>query len=138
METTETYRIYADRFEIHIQTQMPYNFDDQVRLFSGAALLIAPNGGWKPNVLRMSDTACLLEIHLYKIDSWIEMFGLASLFEPRRFMTVSGNYHNETASPRTVRPHRKGGSNEIQGALLGPDVAQALRKSHGCRRFLRA
>jgi Glycosyltransferase 61 len=111
----------TNKFDVHIQQRMPVPFADQVELFSGAALLIAPNGGWAPNVLWMSDAACLLEIHLYHTDSWIKQFGLASLFRPEHFVTVTGNYHNE-----------------FQGDLFAFDLARALRKSRGCRRFLRS
>ena len=52
-------------------------------------------------------------------------------------MTVIGNYHNESASPRVIRPNRVGGDDEIQGALVAKDLVRALRQSHGCRRFLR-
>ena len=72
----------SERYEIHVQHIMPVSFVGQVELFNTAALLIAPNGGWAPNVLWMSDTACVLEIHLYRDDSWIDMFGLVRLLEP--------------------------------------------------------
>lgn len=129
-------RLDTDHFSVHIVHQMPESFNDQVELFNSAALLIAPNGGWAPNVLWMSDEACLMEIHLYRTDSWIRSFGLASLFETGNFMTVTGNYHDESASPRVVRPHRRGGDDEIQGELVVEDLVRALQKSQNCRRFL--
>lgn len=128
----------VDEYDIHIQSKMPESFVEQVEMFAGAALLLAPTGGWVPNLLWMSDAACLVEVHLYDADSWIQYFGLSHLFRPGNFIKVTGNYHDKRATGAKVkRAKRQGGDDEIQSKLLAPDLVRALRKSPNCRRFLR-
>jgi hypothetical protein len=39
-----------NRFEVTVHTRIPASFWEQVAFFAGIDLLIAPNGGWVPNV----------------------------------------------------------------------------------------
>ena len=127
-----------DKYSISVVHMMPTDFYAQVELLASADLLIAPTGGWAPNILWMSNEACLVELHLYKEDSWINKFGLVDLFEGGRFMTVTGDYSDPKAE-RIKRSGRKGGGDDtILGSLVAPDVENALRKSStACSRFLR-
>jgi Glycosyltransferase 61 len=129
----------ADRYAIHIQRYMPSNFSEQVAMFALADLLIAPNGGWTPNVLWMKDTACLVEIHLYDTNSWLVKYGLSSLFQPAHHVQiVTGDYHNITINgPRLNLPNRHGGDDEIQGSMVISDIVHKLQQSPDCQRFLR-
>jgi hypothetical protein len=129
----------TERYAIHIQRFMPSNFLEQVAMFSMADLLIAPNGGWTPNVLWMKDTACLVELHLYNENSWLVLFGLSSLFQPAHHVQiVTGDYHNSTINgPRVILPNRNGGDDEIQGSMVIADVVKKLKQSPDCQRFLK-
>jgi uncharacterized protein involved in tolerance to divalent cations len=129
----------TDRYRVHVQRYMPSNFYEQVAMFGMADLLIAPNGGWTPNVLWMKDTACLVEIHLYDTNSWLVQNGLASLFQPAHHVqVVTGDYHNSTVyGPRLQLPNRHGGDDEIQGSMVISDIVQQLQQSPDCQRFLR-
>lgn len=128
-----------DRYAVHIQRYMPSSFLEQVALFGMADLLIAPNGGWTPNVLWMKDTACLVEIHLYKTNSWLVKYGLSSLFQPTHHVQiVTGDYHNATLyGPAVIIPNRHGGDDEIQGSMVIADIVRQLQQSPDCQRFLR-
>jgi hypothetical protein len=129
----------TDRYNVHIQRSMPTHFYEQVAMFGKADLFIAPNGGWTPNVLWMKDTACLIELHLYKTDSWLLMFGLSSLFPPTHVQTITGDYHNSSIyGPRLQMRNRNGGDDEIQGSMVIVDIIQQLKQhSPDCQRFLR-
>jgi hypothetical protein len=137
LEVQELIRLFdLDKYSISVVHSMPTSFYGQVELFANADLLIAPNGGWAPNVLWMSNVACLVELHLYREDSWLNMFGLGKLFEDGRFMAVTGNYSDPNAE-RIKRPSRKGGDDMILGSLVATDIKHALRKSSTCVRFLK-
>ena len=147
-EDTETRNIHdtqkiidamdTDRYNVHIQRYMPRNFYEQVAMFGMADLMIAPNGGWTPNVLWMKDTACMVEIHLYDTNSWLVKHGLASLFQPTHVHILTGDYHNYTLyGPRLQLPNRHGGDDEIQGSMVVADIVQQLQQSPDCQRFLR-
>ena len=70
------------------------------------------------NVLWMKDTVCLVEIHLYDINSWLVKYGLSSLFLPNHVHIITGDYHNSTMyGPPVQIPNRHGGDNEIQGSM---------------------
>ena len=128
----------SKKCNISVVHSMPTDFYDQVELFASADLFIAPNGGWNPNVLWMSNEACLVELHLYREDSWLNMFGLADLFEKRRFMAITGDYSDSNAQ-RIKRPGRKGGGDDmIFGSLVASDIENSLRMSSTtCSRFLK-
>lgn len=123
-------------YDVEILPTMPKDFDEQARVMSEADLFIAPNGGWAPNVLWMHDSACLVELHLYRVDSWIAMFGLSTIFPEGNFMTVTGDY-KDPAKPKIERPGRNGGDDEILGSRVAPDIRNALSKSPQCKRFLK-
>ena len=123
------------QFQVTILENMPKNFAAQVEIFAQADLFLAPNGGWAPNVLWMKDTACVVELHLYKTDSWIEMFGLKLLFRKDAFLTVTGDYKDPNL-PRVDRPKRNGGDDAILGSRVSADIRQVLGESASCRRFL--
>ena len=128
----------TDRYAVHVQRQMPDTLEGQVALFARADLLIAPNGGWTPNVLWMKDTACLVEIHLYDTNSWLVKHGLSSLFVPGTIQVVTGDYHNSTMyGPRVQYPNRHGGDDEIQGSMVISDIVRHLTSSPDCQRFLK-
>jgi hypothetical protein len=126
-----------NRFEVTVHTRIPASFWEQVAFFADIDLLIAPNGGWAPNVLWLPPEACLVEIHLYRLDSWIRMFGLESVLGPGRFLTVTGDYSDPNVA-RLNRRNRKGGDDDILSERLAPDLRSALQKSPACRHFLKA
>lgn len=127
----------SDKYNVSVVSSMPNDFYKQVKIFAEADLLIAPNGGWSPNVLWMHDDACLVEVHLYKTDSWIQMFGLHNVFKSSHFITVTGDYHDPNKA-RVRRKYRVGGDDNILGSLLAPDIEKTLRKNtqSPCNRFL--
>ena len=128
----------SKKYNISVVHSIPMDFYDQVELFDSADLFIAPNGGWNPNILWMSNEACLIELHLYREDSWLNMFGLVDLFEKGRFMAITGDYSDSNAQ-RIKRPGRKGGGDDIiLGSLVVSDIENALRMSSTtCGRFLK-
>jgi hypothetical protein len=113
---------------------------DKSSFFSSVNLFIAPNGGWNPNVLWMRDEACLVELHLIKLDSWLQMFGLSTLFKRGHFHNVTGDFRplgNLTAtSVHKPRNYRGVTDGRLAGSRVAPAVAKALRGHPDCSRFL--
>ena len=127
----------AARFNVSVAASIPAAFAAQARFFGSASLLVAPNGGWAPNVLWLPRHACLVEVHMYRTSSWIKMFGLAETFLTDRFLLVTGDYHNASAPRMPQNPKRIGGDDAIQGSRLKADLRAVLARSAHCRRFLR-
>ncbi|KAL3930993.1 MAG: hypothetical protein SGBAC_011517 [Bacillariaceae sp.] len=131
----------GETVNVSIVPSLPSKFYDQVQLFSSSDLLVAPNGGWSPNVLWMKDDACLTELHFEKEDSWIKMFGLSNIFEKGHFATVTGNFRfpNATKVKRGGRNKRDGKDGTFSGERLAPALLRALRCSHAppCALFLK-
>jgi hypothetical protein len=123
------------RFEVAVHPRIPASFWEQVAFFADIDLLIAPNGGWAPNVLWMPPEACMVEIHQYRLDSWIHMFGLERVLGPGRFLTLTGDYSDPNVK-KLNRPGRNGGDDNISSERLAPDLRSALQKSAACQHFL--
>jgi hypothetical protein len=124
-----------DKFEVMVQPKLPVSFWEQVELFAGISLFVAPNGGWSPNVLWLPDDVCVIELHLYREDSWIKMFGLEKVFAPAHFITVTGSY-SDTTKPRLQRKNRIGGDDDIMGDRVVADLKQTIEKNPACKQFL--
>jgi hypothetical protein len=121
---------------ITVVSHMPRDFWDQVRLFASVDVLIAPNGRWSPNVIWMPQDACIVELHLYKIDSWIQMFGLHRRFQQGNFMTLTGDYSAPNVT-RVDRFFRRGGDDALMGTRLVSDFLKLGHANERCPgRFL--
>ena len=127
----------AARFDVSVVDSLPASLAAQASLFGSASLLVAPNGGWAPNVLWLPRHACLVEVHLYRTSSWIKMFGLADTFLPDRLLLLTGEFHNESRPRLPQNPKRIGGDDPIIGSRLKPALLAALARSAHCRRFLK-
>ena len=104
---------------------MPADFISQVALFSQTDILIAPNGGWIPFVMFMK-AAVILELHLFRVDSWLNQFEMTP--DDCSVVTITGNF---TQAGAPFRPGRIGGDgiividNRLEEALRGP-ISAAL------------
>ena len=139
LEPESVAALFDARFDVEVVPSMPRGFAEQVRLFSRIALLVAPNGGWIPNVLWLPSNACVVEAHLYRLDSWLLNFGLAGgALSDGAVLTVVGDYHNRSVPKMRPRPQRvhTGGDDALLGSHLAPDIAAALRNHSRCQRFL--
>ncbi|CAJ1449572.1 unnamed protein product [Effrenium voratum] len=125
------------RGKVQILDDVPKTLVAQAQLFASAGLLLAPNGGWAPNAVFMGSDACLVELHQYKMDSWIVMFGLAKTLA--EVLLVVGDYRDPKAQ-KIVRRGRVGGDDDflVTGARnnLYTDIFRAMASSRVCAKFL--
>ena len=128
--------LFDERFDVQIVDDVPKRLVDQARFFSGASLILAPNGGWMPNVIFISPAACVIELHLYRKDSWIEMFGLSHTIA--ELLLIVGDY-SDPSKPRLIRPKRVGGDDDflVTGGRdnLFRDIAKRMKRSRVCKRY---
>lgn len=109
---------------LQVVKKMPADFISQVALFSQTDILIAPNGVWVPNVMFMK-AAVILELHLFRVDSWLNQFGMTP--DDCSVVTITGNF---THAGAPFRPGRIGGDgiividNRLEEALRGPISAE--------------
>jgi Glycosyltransferase 61 len=118
--------------DVSVVTHMPSDFWDQVRLFASADIMIAPNGGWAPNVIWMPHESCLVELHQYTLDSWIQMFGLHRRFRDGNFVTLVGDYHDPNQPKRKRGFTRRGGDDSFMGSRLVDDLQTLARQDSSC------
>ncbi|CAJ1426664.1 unnamed protein product [Effrenium voratum] len=102
--------LFHQRFAVEIRADVPRLLVEQARLFADASLVLAPNGGWAPNVIFMPTRSCLVELHLYKADSWVARYGLSRAIG--ELLQVVGDYHDPQKA-KVIRPKRIGGDDEI-------------------------
>ena len=131
--------LFDEKFDLQIVDDIPEKLVDQARLFSGSSLLLAPNGGWMPNVVFMPSQACLVELHLYRKDSWVEMFGLSSTIA--ELLLIVGDYSDPT-KPRIVRPKREASGGDDDFLVTGGkdnlfrDIRKQMLRSRVCKAYL--
>ncbi|CAE7804025.1 sodA, partial [Symbiodinium sp. CCMP2456] len=102
--------LFHPRLDISIADDPPATLLEQARFFSSFGAVLAPNGGWSPNVLFMASDSCLIELHLYRRDSWVVDFGLGR--EIGEVLLIIGDYH-DPKKPRIKRPARVGGDDDF-------------------------
>ena len=129
--------VFHPRLNVTVADDVPPTLLEQARFFSSFAVVLAPNGGWAPNVLFMASDACLIELHLYRRDSWAKDYGLGG--EIGEILLITGDYH-DPKKPILHRRGRVGGDDDIlvtggKDNLLN-DVRRSMAKSHVCKQYL--
>lgn len=120
---------------VEIVDRLPETLEQQAVLFSRVDMLVAPNGGWAPNVLLLPPSACVVELHQYTEDSWLKNFGLAAAIGD--LITVTGDFHDPRKRKMPPRSGRRGGDDAlVSNAKLWSAVERAVVKSPRCRHFL--
>ncbi|CAE7904726.1 unnamed protein product, partial [Symbiodinium microadriaticum] len=129
--------LFHTRLEISIADDPPATLLEQARFFSSFGAVLAPNGGWSPNVLFMASDSCLIELHLYRRDSWVVDFGLGR--EIGEVLLITGDYH-DPKKPRIKRPARVGGDDDflVTGGKdnLFNDILRQMAGSRICKQYL--
>ena len=129
--------LFHSRLKVTIHDDVPATLVQQARFFSSAAAVLAPNGGWAPNALFMASDACLIELHLYKEDSWVVDYGLGH--EIGEVLLIVGNYRDPTKQ-RIIRRARVGGDDDflVTGGKdnLFNDIRRKMRRSRVCKQYL--
>ena len=129
--------LFHPRLDISIADDVPATLLEQARFFSSFGAVLAPNGGWSPNVLFMASDSCLIELHLYRRDSWVVDFGLGR--EIGEVLLITGDYH-DPKKPRIKRPARVGGDDDflVTGGKdnLFNDILRQMASSRICKQYL--
>eukprot|EP00435_Cladocopium_sp_Y103_P032841 s531_g8.t1 len=102
--------LFRKDLEVEILDDMPKTLVAQARLFASKGLVLAPNGGWAPNVIWMPSDSCLIELHLYQLDSWVQRYLLYSTVG--EVLLIVGDYR-DPKKKRIVRPKRIGGDDDF-------------------------